>query len=657
MVAIGRPARVPARALAGVRSDSPSTADLLGIDDDVRTLAELIAANETQPPLAVALIGDGGTGKSSLMLQVEREVAALAVRARENPGRSPFAESIRQVRFNAWHYSDDKLWAGLVSRLFEALKAPEDSGTVDATELADLADLADTGAAEGDPQSALGEIRRLKDKRESLQHQLETWQTDKQQVEADLRRADDTWSLLRASARRVLRRFRETVVPLLGWVVAIAGAWVVWHFLGARVASVYAAFAVAGGPVAFVSKVQSAHQETRGFANKLRAELEDDQREDARQIEAMQREIQDTENQIYLADAATWLQQFLDDRGAKSEHLRYQGLLGLVRADFEQLSEKLALARAQWAHGGYVGAAPLERIVLYIDDLDRCPPHRVVEVLEAIHLMLTLDLFVVVVAVDARWLIRSLEYHHRELFGAGVRRADGADERLATPIDYLDKIFQIPFALLPPTTDAAASYLRHLLPRPARGAEPPTAAERGGAEAVELPPQQLQVSAAEVDFMARLGRLLPTPRAAKRLVNVYRLVRIGVRSADLAAFVGDERGGPYQAVQVLLAILVGHPEFARKVFLLVLETTGGQLPGEAFTDLAAVVEMAGRSAGNAQSSGIIHSLLAEIREDSPLSVSMDECRRWCPRLARFSFYTRDLAGLLARRYLDVAAGA
>jgi hypothetical protein len=31
---------------------------------------------------------------------------------------------------------------------------------------------------------------------------------------------------------------------------------------------------------------------------------------------------------------------------------------------------------------------PLQRIVLYVDDLDRCPPRRVVEVLTAVHLML-----------------------------------------------------------------------------------------------------------------------------------------------------------------------------------------------------------------------------------------------------------------------------
>jgi hypothetical protein len=47
----------------------------------------------------------------------------------------------------------------------------------------------------------------------------------------------------------------------------------------------------------------------------------------------------------------------------------------------------------------------------------------VIEVLEAVHLMLALELFVVVVAVDARWLIRSLEYHYRELFSTGTDKA------------------------------------------------------------------------------------------------------------------------------------------------------------------------------------------------------------------------------------------
>jgi hypothetical protein len=374
--------------------------------------------------------------------------------------------------------------------------------------------------------------------------------------------------------------------------------------------------------------------------------------------------------------------------------------------------------------------------VLYIDDLDRCPPRRVVEVLEAVHLMLALDLFVVVVAVDARWLIRSLEYHHRELFKGG-----GDAESVATPIDYLDKIFQIPFTLRPPAPEATADFLRSLLPQPApaparrtsarpgqgadadmggagdaggadlpepqardeaagapspppgpatapltagdlsvaeitapapgqrsrqpesgngapgrRGTAPGTELPAaGGAGQVELRPLGLQVSQAEVEFMARLGGLLPTPRVAKRLVNLYRLVRIGVRSGELAEFVGDEGGGPYQAVQVLLALLVGHPEFAKEVFRIILDSAG-EGAGEAgegvgdrgYADLVAVVEAAGARGGKPHSFGIVQAFLVKIREEAPAAVSMAECRRWCPRLARFSFYTRELAGDASR---------
>ena len=58
------------------------------------------------------------------------------------------------------------------------------------------------------------------------------------------------------------------------------------------------------------------------------------------------------------------------------------------------------------------------RIILYIDDPDRCPPRRVVEMLEAIHLLLAIRLFVVVVAVDPRWLLRAIAAHYRDLLQA-----------------------------------------------------------------------------------------------------------------------------------------------------------------------------------------------------------------------------------------------
>jgi hypothetical protein len=48
----------------------------------------------------------------------------------------------------------------------------------------------------------------------------------------------------------------------------------------------------------------------------------------------------------------------------------------------------------------------IDRIVLYIDDLDRCSTETVSQVLDAVHLLLALPLFAVVVGVDPRWLAR-----------------------------------------------------------------------------------------------------------------------------------------------------------------------------------------------------------------------------------------------------------
>ncbi|NVZ67503.1 hypothetical protein HX867_35930, partial [Pseudomonas gingeri] len=53
-----------------------------------------------------------------------------------------------------------------------------------------------------------------------------------------------------------------------------------------------------------------------------------------------------------------------------------------------------------------------KRIVIYIDDLDRCPPEKVVDVLQAVHLLLTFPIFVVMVAVDVRWVSNALLKHY-----------------------------------------------------------------------------------------------------------------------------------------------------------------------------------------------------------------------------------------------------
>jgi hypothetical protein len=82
-------------------------------------------------------------------------------------------------------------------------------------------------------------------------------------------------------------------------------------------------------------------------------------------------------------------------------------------------------------------------------------------------------------------------------------------------------------------------------------------------------PSQLELEPEEAAFMVSLAPLVGTPRVAKRLLNVYRLMRAsGVGRARLA----DPSTGDYRVALLLLALVVGQPELADAV-LDALDTT------------------------------------------------------------------------------------
>ena len=679
--------RTPGRPLAGVKNDSPSEQDLLAATQDAEKLAELIAAATTSPPLAIALIGDWGVGKSSVMLQIENCVDTLAEMTLNNPGLSMFTGNVRQVRFNAWHYCDDRLWSGLVDHLFRTLAADNARPGVPHTP-------ASPGTAA--PTSA------------ELGTQLAKLDVEKKQLSEALAAATNTGQptgflarigspvyvsrIVRTTCRELVNEVRNAPWTLLAWAALGGGAYAIWSLYGSLIGAAAVAVAVPIAPVAVaIQRLWSWHRKGMGAADRLRQRLEE-------RLRTINQQMARLKENLALVDASTRLSAFLSDRASPQAYREFRGLLGQVRTDLEMLSSNLADARMEWEASRSAAAAPLERIVLYIDDLDRCPPQRVVEVLEAIHLMLALDLFVVVVAVDARWLIKSLERHHQEMFGAGkeptaivgdAAQGPDADSGPVSPVDYLDKIFQIPYVLVPPSRDAMASYLQCLLspsaqvtggpqkntairsdpalrnsgvgvrnggrsgaPDPAESvSERPDSSGNGGGREVDshdlpteepgtrvrdLRPLRLQLSQPEIEFMARLGSVIPTPRAAKRLVNLYRLVRIGIGDPDIADFIGSDAGGPYQVVQILLAVLVASPATAPLIFR---EIASAPDEGNVMAILEGVGELTGSDFCKR-----IYAELSRIANEIPVLTTVTEFQRWCPILARYSFHTRMMAG-------------
>ncbi len=686
--------------LADPVSDAPSSVDRLGVAPEVARMAAVVAASSTVPPLSIALLADWGGGKSSFMIQMRQEIDRLVGQSRNNNGDSAFLVNVRQVSFNAWHYSDDHVWTGMIGKIFGDLQA--------------------SGPAAPDPDEARA-------RRVELRRRLADNRADQQRLRGALRRMDDSASATgRFSAAGspvgILRTYlatgaqwwrdaqRSRAALVLALAVVGVGAVVWWltadrfAVVGQWLAALGSAAAVSAGAVAV-----KGYGLVRDHADGLRADLRS-------RLEQRQGQEQDLGEQLAQVDAIDALSRFVATHADGAGLARHQGIVGEVHGHLEQLDRLIRRAGAQW-DGDRHGEPPVQRVVLYVDDLDRCPPARVVDVLAAVHLLLALPLFVVVVGVDARWLRRSLDVHDEALFGSS-RAGSGADH---DPMDYLDKIFQIPFALRAMDAVGARSYVLSLLPeplgavrmgdqpdagtvagsppvrtpmdfrggdqqspadgaarnRPADGAARPDPADvrpadvrpadvrpadvrPAAADRRELRPASLQMHAHEREFLAEMGPLTTTPRAAKKLINLYRLIRIGVPPHELGAFAASRRSDPYRSAAVLLALVVGAPSVASTALAAVLDA-GPDDPLLEVLAAAAAQHQASHGdggTGRCPTCGTWSRLLDGLAAAADSAVGLPRPARpyqtWAAEVARFSFHTRPLwSGLSPREQAQV----
>lgn len=88
-----------------------SSATFFNFDTYSEALVKIITNTKTKTPLSIGIFGDWGTGKSSLMLTVEKEI-------KDN------YNDITSIWFNAWKYDkEEAIWRTLLMRILEELKS------------------------------------------------------------------------------------------------------------------------------------------------------------------------------------------------------------------------------------------------------------------------------------------------------------------------------------------------------------------------------------------------------------------------------------------------------------------------------------------------------------------------------------------------------
>jgi KAP family P-loop domain len=207
----------------------------------------------------------------------------------------------------------------------------------------------------------------------------------------------------------------------------------------------------------------------------------------------------------------------------------------------------------KFLHGRLTGPP---RVVVFVDDLDRCSDESIMETLQAINLVLGASDFFVVLAIDPDMIHRAIARQR------GLRDDDVLAETFAE--NYLRKIIQLPLHLPGRTADQRFGFVTQLFSPTAQrefaqaqgddAPPPPPPPESGGGRtpfawdpgAVVAPRVQVlrevQDTKDELDALNAYREFLTdNPRELKRLVNVHRLVKILLLRPDAPPTVEQQR--------------------------------------------------------------------------------------------------------------------
>jgi hypothetical protein len=131
----------------------------------------------------------------------------------------------------------------------------------------------------------------------------------------------------------------------------------------------------------------------------------------------------DLVDRIKGQDTEGFLKQFLKENDDTDKF----DVVRKFRDDFEELLKK----------------SQIDKLVILIDDLDRCLPDRIIDNLEAIKLFLNVKNTAFVIGADPRIVRHAIEYRYKDK--VVDTNTENTNDRIVN--DYLEKLIQIPYSL------------------------------------------------------------------------------------------------------------------------------------------------------------------------------------------------------------------
>jgi len=638
--------------IAGLISDSEKGNDYLGIDKDVRAFARVIAAKSFQPPLAIALFGKWGSGKSFFMRKLREQVEDFSQRE----ANGMYCKGVVHIHFNAWSYMDANLWASFVSRIFEGLQEYIKNEKLSTDKLNNIKsvltnklnvtktnidtlkekkgliekqidllnkkrDNAKKNVEEKISQlrkktawDILAEVDREFDSKKQIINEIEanpTYQNTKEELkeivpekywdnpESAYEQAKSKYTFIKTFFRR--KNLGWNLVWLGAILLIISVTPIILELAGIGISKLD--FTISQAGIAFLITLGTMWKRAEIVYQKLQPvvasfwkikENYEQRKEKAlsrfeQEEKALKLEIEKGTEEVFLlteqiqkaeiiateleykitnALASETLYSFIDERSKSDDYKKHLGIISIIRKDFEILNGLFIGHNDDIVGQSKAGKfreyfkKPVERIILYIDDLDRCPEENVVQVLEAVNLLMAFPLFIVVVGVDPRWVKNALIKKHALQFANVLNEqsfgSNGVEQ--IQPSNYLEKIFQVPFHLKDAKPQNVKDMIRELAATKPENEtnvkddilkDSAFLVDEDGAfltdsdgtflvsessdtgimeDEVKIKIHEdidfIELSNKEIELLQEMGEIIgPNPRAIKRFVNIFKIVK------------------------------------------------------------------------------------------------------------------------------------
>lgn len=660
-----------------------ATDDKLDFENDIDSFASVISLERVEPPLAIGLFGNWGSGKSFFMEK-------LSERIEENSElkEAEYVKNVVQVKFNSWHYSDANLWASLITQIFEslhdyatkkkfgsdAIRAIYKDLNITGHQLKETQKKIDANAVQENvlKEQKIHVEETIRQKKESLsmwtakdlvnmvfsdpyiQQDFENIkaQFDDENLIDNIKQVDEKITQVDTVLKQIVESFGLLKKNHKGkwiwlWIITVIFAVCVWLVLGPfklRIQEFISGGVVVSGlfigwltnAVAKISpyfkKINQFYRRIKSLKKTIDTEKEKVKLKEHDEVDCLNKDIRDLtkekamlelqqtetaekkaklENEINEIGSGKLLANFLADKSMDDAYIKQLGIISWIRKDFSKLNDLFQEQKTvQSIEEGAEAKVKIDRIVLYIDDLDRCNVEVVVKVLEAIHLLLAFPLFVVVVGVDPRWLNNALSEKYKNLFGDGSeedrkkeqRQTDDVDllnkdnlfyPEYATSFDYLEKIFQIPFALKPinkvgrekliqylirdemeissnstisktntsQTSEITGDNLKSLSEDKKDEDKPNISTDEESLNTSKRAKDKLVFTSSERSYLQKISALYgKTPRSINRYINIYRIIKAHGSLKIKGDFSSDE----FKPIMFILGVIVGYSFLARQ---------------------------------------------------------------------------------------------